>query len=300
IRRMAHGRAPNPAAGCAKLAGELKRWNIKIAVMEASGGYEQTIALALRGKGLLARIVDPKRVRDFARAAGRRAKNDPIDADTIAWFAETFNLEPGSPPDRDREQLAALVGERQDLVEMRIQCLNRGEHKRPALCQNLRNDVLKHINRAIAKLEAAITALIAQNELLAERARLLDSVPCLGSQSIAALLAWLPELGQISNLQIAALLGVAPYADDSGQQVGVRHIAGGRRQLRNILYMAPLAGPPQPTPAPKAYNTRLALRETLQKVALVACLRKLTATLNVRAARQQHWNPPAQAGATCP
>src|SRR5262249_6968354 len=252
IRRMAHGRAPNPAAGCAKLAGELKRWNIKIAVMEASGGYEQTIALALRGKGLLARIVDPKRIRDFARAAGRRAKNDPIDADTIAWFAETFNLEPGSPPDRDREQLAALVGERQDLVEMRTQCLNRAEHNCPALCRQRRKDVLKHITRATAKTEAAIAALIAQNQALDQRARLLASVPCLGPQSVAALIAWLPELGQISNLQIAALLGVAPYADDSGQQVGVRHIAGGRRQLRNILYMAVVGGATQHNPVLKA------------------------------------------------
>lgn len=300
IRGMAHGTAPNTAAGCAKLAGELKRWNIKIAVMEASGGYEQTIALALRGNGLLARIVDPKRIRDFARAAGRRAKNDPIDADTIAWFAETFNLEPGSPPDRDREQLAALVGERQDLVEMRTQCLNRAEHKCPALCQQLRKDVLKHINRAIAKIEAAIATLIAQNQALDERARLLASVPCLGPQSVAALIAWLPELGQISNLQIAALLGVAPYADDSGQQVGVRHIAGGRRQLRNILYMAVVGGATQHNPVLKTYYKRLLARGKLSKVALVACLRKLIVILNVMVARQEYWNPPTQIPVPCP
>lgn len=301
IRGVARGTAFNTPAGCAELSEELRRHGIKTAVMEASGGYEQTMAAALRKKGISVVIVDPKRVRDFARAAGRRAKNDPIDADTIAWFAETFDLEPGNQPDRLREQLGALVGERQDLVEMRTQCLNRGEHKRPALCQQLRNDLLKHLNRAIAKLDAAIAALIAQSEALAERARLLASVPCLGPKSVAALLAWLPELGQISNLQIAALVGVAPFDNDSGEHKGVRHIAGGRRQLRNILYMAVMGGATQHNPILMAYYKRLVARGKLKKVALVACLRKLIVILNIMVARQQHWDPPAQAPQTsCP
>ena len=294
IRGAPAATAVNTPAGCAELSEELRRHGIKTAVMEASGGYEQTMAAALRKQGISVVIVDPKRVRDFARAAGRRAKNDPIDADTIAWFGETFDREPGNQPDRLREQLGALVGERQDLVEMRTQCLNRGEHKRPALCQQLRNDLLKHLNRAIAKLDAAIADLIAQSAALAERARLLASVPCLGPKSVAALLAWLPELGQISNLQIAALVGVAPFDDDSGEHKGVRHIAGGRRELRNILYMAFWAVPPSITPSSRPTTSVSSPGESSKKVALVACMRKLLAILNIMVARHQHWHPQPQ------
>ena len=129
--RVTLGRAVNTAAGCAALAKELERRGVRLAVMEASGGYERPMAAALRQQSIGVLIVSPKRVRDFAKAAGRRAKNDPIDADTIAWFGEVFIREGGTQPDPAREQLVALVAERQDVVAMRVQCLNREEHRAP-------------------------------------------------------------------------------------------------------------------------------------------------------------------------
>jgi len=118
IRAVARATASNSPDGCAKLAAELKARGVTLAVMEASGGYERTMAAALRKQRVPVRIVDPKRIKDFARAAGRRAKNDPIDANTIAWFAHTFTLAAEDKPDKEREHLAALVAERQDLVEI--------------------------------------------------------------------------------------------------------------------------------------------------------------------------------------
>jgi transposase len=291
IRGVATGTAPNTPAGCAELCRELKRHAVTRAVIEASGGYESTIASALQKARIAVHIVDPKRIRNFAKAAGRRAKNDPIDADTIAWFGEIFDREPGSAPDPDRQQFAALVSERQALMDIRVQCQNRAEHKRPALCQRLRKDLLVNISRAIAKLDAAIAALIAQNPQWAARARLLRSVPGLGPQSVAALIAWLPELGHIGGAEIAALVGVAPYDRDSGQHHGLRTTAGGRRQLRNILYMAVLGAATQHNPILKAFYERLLAKGKLKKVALVACLHKLVLILNVMIARQQPWNP---------
>lgn len=210
IRGAAGATAVNTAAGCAALAKELERRGVRLAVMEASGGYERPMAAALRQQSIGVLIVSPKRVRDFAKAAGRRAKNDPIDADTIAWFGEVFIREGGTQPDPAREQLVALVAERQDVVAMRVQCLNREEHQSPALCRKLRKDMIRFLDQAIAKLDAAIADLIAQSPPLAERAALLTSVPCLGRHTVAALLAWLPELGEIPNAQVAALVGVAP------------------------------------------------------------------------------------------
>ena len=294
IRGVATGTAPNTPAGCTELCGTLQRQGATLAVLEASGGYERTMVVSLHKAKLAARVIDPKRVRDFAKAAGRRAKNDPIDADTIAWFGETFDLNRAGAPDLERQQLAALVGERRALMDMRTQSLNRGEHKRPKLCAQLRKDLVAQFNRAIAKLDAAIAELIAQNKEWAERARLLRSVPGLGPHSVAALIAWLPELGHATSAQIAALVGVAPYDDDSGQHAGSRRIAGGRKQLRAILYMAMLGAATQHNPVLKAYYNRLIAAGKLKKVALVACLRKLMHILVAMVARQETWNPPTQ------
>ena len=179
---------------------------------------------------------------------------------------------------------------------MRVQCLNRDEHQSPALCRKLRKDMIRFLDQAIAKLDAAIADLIAQSPPLAERAALLASVPCLGRHTVAALLAWLPELGEIPNAQVAALVGVAPFDDDSGKHRGARHIAGGRWELRNILYMAVLGGATQHNPTLKAFYQRLLAKGKLAKVALVACMRKLLTILNIMVARNQPWQPQPQPG----
>jgi transposase len=263
--------------------------------MEASGGYERSIAAALREAVMRVLIVDPKRVRNFAKAGGRRAKNDAIDADVIAWFGEIFAREVDSEPDADREEIAALMHERQSFVDMRVACQNRGEHKRPKLGEKLRKGVIKQLDRAIAKLDEAIAAKIAATQHLAEDARLLRSVPSVGPQLTAGALSWLPELGRISDEKIAALVGVAPFDNDSGDHKGTRRISGGRRDVRNLLYMAAVNGI-RHNPTLKAYYRRLRARGKLAKVALVACMRKLITILNTMLARRQPWNPNAHAG----
>jgi len=293
IRGVACGTAANSVRECTALAKELVGGGIRLAVLEASGGYERTMVAALRKLNVGVMVISPKRVRDFAKAAGRRAKNDPIDADTIAWFGEIFVREGGALPDPVREQLPALVAERQDFIGLRTECLNRNEHKAPALCQRLRKATLKILERAIAELDAAIAALIGKTPHLAACGRLLASVPCLGRQAVAALLAWLPELGEISDARIAALVGVAPFDDDSGTHKGVRRIAGGRRQLRNILYMAVLGGATQYNATLKTFYQRLLAKGKLKKVALIACLRKLLTIINVMVARGESWDPPS-------
>ena len=145
--------------------------------MEASGGYERDWAKALREAGIEVRIVDPKRVRNFARSAGRLAKNDPIDAEMIAWFAETFNEAPGQAYDAAREKLAQIVKARQSLLDLQNELQNKGEHAVPEVVQKVQARLLKGLAAEIAKLEAAIAAQIRSTPQFAERAEIIESVP---------------------------------------------------------------------------------------------------------------------------
>ena len=294
IRQVARGSTGNTQSDCAALAKELLRHGVGEVVLEASGGYEATATQALRAAGVAVRIVDPKRVRRFAQAAGRQAKNDPMDAQTIAWFGEIFDAEVTVPPDPDREKLAALVSERQDFVLMKTQLIQRGEHSRSSLGEQQRKLMLKQLVRVIEKFDAAIAAKIADTPHLDQQYRLLDSVPGLGLQAIAALLAWLPELGRIDGNKIAALVGVAPYDDDSGDRKGLRRIKGGRADLRNIFYMAVMGAATQHNETLNRFYLGLLARGKLRKVALVACMRKLLTIINLMVARQQPWCPQQQ------
>lgn len=295
IRDIASGTTGHRPSDCKALAAGFVARGVKIAVMEASGGYERTIAVALREAGIAVRVVDPKRIRKFAGAAGNCAKTDKIDAEMIAWFEAVFPENTRVSDDVDREPLAALVGMREDLVTMRTQCLNRSEHGQVGLVGRVHDDLIKHLNRAIAKLDAAIAKAVEAQPSLAEDAKLLMSVPGVGLQSAAATLAWLPELGRIEHEKISALVGVAPYDDSSGERDGARHIAGGRHRLRRVLYMATLGAATQHNPVIKAFYNRLRAKGKPAKVALVACMRKLLGILNVMLARRQAWAPPKPA-----
>lgn len=205
--------------------------------MEASGGYERVWAKVLREARVEVRIVDPKRVRSFALSAGRLAKDDVIDAEMIAWFAETFSDAPSQTYDAAREELQALVKARLDLIDSRIRLGGQSEHAAPGLAQKAHARILKSLASEIAKLEAAISTKIRSMPDFAERAVIIESVPGFAETSAANLLAGMPELGQVSNEIAAALIGVAPYDDDSGKRRGERHIQGGRCWVRNAIYM---------------------------------------------------------------
>jgi transposase len=273
-----------------ELASWLRRNKVGKAVMEASGGYEREWAKALRGARIEVRIVDPRRVRSFARSAGRLAKNDTIDAEMIAWFAETFDQAPGQAYDATREQLHQMVHARQAWKDMQSKLTSQGEHAVPAAVQRSHAKISKTIAVELVKIEAEITALIEATPYFAELAEIIESVPGIGRTTCAALIADMPELGQASNKIVASLLGVAPYDDDSGRRRGERHIKGGRRRTRNIFYMACLGAATQHNPMLKAFYDRLVAKGKLKKVALTACMRKLISILNIMIERRQKWD----------
>ena len=290
IRRGAEGCFANDPQGRRQLLAWLKEQAVGQAVMEASGGYERSWARLLRAAGLEVVIVDPKRVRHFAKSAGQLAKNDPIDARMIAWFGEAFEHR-GKPEDTAREELDQLVTARRGLSRLKEKIDNWGEHEQPRAVEKAYLALLKEITRQQARLEALIADRIEQSEPFAERAEIIQSVPGLAGNSAAALLAFLPELGQVDRQAASALLGVAPFDDDSGKRHGHRHIQGGRRKLRCLLFTPILGAATQHNPVLKDYYRRLIAKGKEHKVALVACMRKLICILNTMLARGEKWDP---------
>ncbi len=288
--------ASSTPEGLAELAAWVRKNRVGRAVMEASGGYERSWAEALRAAGVEVLIVDPKRVRNFAKAAGRLAKNDPIDAETIAWFAETFPDSEAQPHDPAREEVDRLVQARMALKDLEGRIKQQGEHRPPAIVVNALKAIAKAMRAELRKLEAAIAAKI-KAPGFARRAEIIDSVPGLGDQAVAGVVAWFPELGHIPNEAASALIGAAPYDDDSGERRGQRHIKGGRRKLRTLLYMPIVGAATQHNPVLKAYYQRLRARGKDHKVALIACMRKLIVILNTMLARDETWRPPDGAAA---
>jgi transposase len=274
---------------------ELLKWltqhSVSKAVMEATGGYEQSWARLLAKAGLEVVIVDPKRVRHFAKSAGRLAKNDPIDAQMIAWFGEVFDELTGKPHDEQRRQLEQLVTARQGLLRLHGQIESWGEHEQPKLVQKAHQTLLKAVAAQLDKLDAAIDAQIEESPQFAQRAEIVQSVPGLGDVSVSAVIAFLPELGRVDRQAAAALLGAAPFDDDSGERRGQRHIKGGRRKLRNLLYMPVMGAATRNNPVLKAYYQRLVAKGKAPKVAIIACMRKLIGILNAMLARGEKWDP---------
>jgi transposase len=288
---------PSSAEGRRKLIAWLRKHKAGKAVMEASGGYEGDWATALREAGIEVAIVDPKRVRHFARSAGRLAKNDAIDAEIIAWFAETFGEVSHQACDPEREKLVQMVNARLALLELQIQLQNRGEQAAPQVVQRMQARLLKKIGAELATLEAAIAAMIKATARFAELAEIIQSVPGLGEITSASLIAAMPELGHVSKKAVSALLGVAPFDDDSGKRHGERHIKGGRRKVRNLFYMACVGAATRHNPALKTFYRRLIAKGKKPKVALVACMRKLIAILNIMIAHREKWDPRRYAAA---
>jgi len=281
----------NTPEGQRALVRWLRQHQVGTAVMEASGGYEGGWAKLLRAAGIEARIIDPKRVRHFARSAGRLAKNDPIDADMIAWFAETFPDAEGRPPDERREELDDLVSARISCKEMLAQIASHGEHDQPQEVRRVYRAIKKTLLAQVTRLEGAIAARIEQTAQFAERAAIIASVPGLGPASAAGFIAFLPELGSAGGKAAAALVGVAPYDDDSGKHHGRRFIRGGRQKLRNLLFLPIVGAATRCNPVLKAYYKRLIARGKPAKVALIACMRKLIVILDTMIARGEPWDP---------
>lgn len=280
-------RAANDAAGIAGVVARLRALGPALVVLEASGGHEAAAAAELGLAGLPVAVVNPRQVRDFARAVGQLAKTDALDAALLARFGQAVRPAPRPLPDEDARALKALVARRRQLVEMRV-----AEEQRLRLAAaGVRAGIKRHVawlRAEAAAVEGELAAAVAASPLWRETLALLCSVPGAGAGVGATLLAELPELGRLSRQEVAALAGLAPLNRDSGGQRGRRGTWGGRAGVRAALYMAVLAAI-RCNPAIKAFHAQLVAAGKPPKVALVACMRKLLTVLNAIVRAGEPW-----------
>jgi transposase len=256
-------------------------------VLEATGGYERACAAALATAGLPVAVVNPRQVRDFAKATGQRAKTDRLDAAVLALFAERVGPQVRVLPDEAQADLAALLLRRRQLTDMLVAEKNRVPLARRAVRPSLKKHIA-YLERELRIADTDLGEAIEASPLWRTQDDLLQSVPGIGPVASQTLLADLPELGQLSRRAIAALVGVAPVAHDSGAMRGKRVIAGGRAGVRTVLYMATLAAT-RCNPVIRAHYQHLLAAGKAKKVALIACMRKLLTILNAMLRDQRRW-----------
>ena len=282
-------RVTNDAAGIAALVEQLGARPVSVIVVEATGGYEYAAVVALSLAGRPVAVVNPRQVRDFARATGRLAKTDRIDAQVLARFGTAVRPAARPLPSDAVRELDALVTRRRQLLEMLQAERNRQRSARGTVGEQIRQHVA-WLEQQLAALDAALRQRVEASPVWRATEELLRSVPGIGPTTAFTLLAELPELGTLSGRQIAALVGVAPFARDSGTLHGKRAIWGGRAPVRTVLYMATLAAV-RWNPALTVAYRRLRDAGKPPKVALIACARKLLVILNAIVAHGTPWNP---------
>jgi transposase len=280
---------PSDPAEVASLVARLQALGPALIVLEATGGYEGLVAGELAAADLPVAVVNPRQVRDFARALGLLAKTDAIDAGVLARFAESVKPRVQPPPSDQDRRLKALVTRRRQLVAMRTAELNRRALAQVEVCKSI-DAVLKILNRQIDDVEHDIDGTIRHSPVWREKDDLLRSVPGVGPGTSHLLLAALPELGRLNRRQIASLVGLAPFNRDSGLLRGRRMIRGGRADVRAMLYMATLTAT-RWNPVVRTFYRRLRAAGKTAKVALTACMRKLLVILNAILRTQQPWHP---------
>jgi len=259
-------------------------------VLEATGGYELALTMELQTVGMPVIVVNPRRIRDYARSQGLLAKTDRIDARVIAEFATGPRVQVRPLPDARARQRQALIARKHQLVAIRVAECNRLEHAGDrVLAQSLRR-VLTVVDKEIANIDKKIVASLAADPQLQRRAEILDSVPGFGRATAALLVTELPELGQLNRREIAALVGVAPRNRDSGQFQGKRMTGGGRVRVRSALYM-PLLTVLRCNPLIRPFYQRLLDHGKAKMTALVAAMRKLLTIVNTMLKNNQLWNP---------
>jgi transposase len=288
--REAVQRCANDAAGVAAVVADLALRAPRLVVLEATGGHEARAAAALEMAGVPVAVVNPRRVRDFARASGRLAKTDALDARVLALFAERMQPPVRTPRAPTSQELAALLARRRQLQEMRTAERNRRPmvpaSQQPALAEHL-----AWLERQLGEVDKALAAVLRASPAWQEKAVLLRSIPGVGPVVTATLLGCLPELGTLDRHEAAALAGVAPLNADSGTRTGARHIGGGRAAVRTALYMAVVCGIRR-NPVIRARYRRLHEQEGKpKKVAIVACMRTLLSIANAVLRDGQPWCP---------
>ena len=257
-------------------------------VLEATGGFEVTVAAALAGAGLPLAVVNPRQIRAFARAVGRLAKTDALDAEIIALFAERIRPEPRPVADEEARVLAELVARRRQVVEMIGMEANRRRRANSPRVRRMIDATLKALEAQLAELDHDLDDTVRGCPAWREKEDLLTSVPGIGPITARTLIASLPELGTIDRRRLAALVGIAPINRDSGTLRGHRAIAGGRTAVRNVLYMATLTAI-RWNPVLRDHYQQLVARGRPKKVAIIACARRLLAILNAIVRSSSPW-----------
>ncbi len=282
---------PHRPEGLEELIRRLKKLSgLEAILLEAGGGFVEAVAAALGAEGLPVVVVNPRQVRDFARATGKLAKTDALDAQVLAHFAEAVRPQPRPLPDEQTRLLKARVRRRRQLQAMLTAEKNRLRTAPEALQPRMEAHIA-WLEAELAELDGDLGAQLRQSPLWREKEQLLRSVPGIGPVVAATLLAELPELGGLNRRQIASLVGVAPLNRDSGQRRGQRTTWGGRSGVRCALYMATLVAT-RHNPVIRAFYRRLRERGKPKRVALVACMRKLLVILNTMLKRGHPWRPP--------
>jgi transposase len=284
-------RVPNDDAGIHTLVATLTARRPTLIVLEATGGWETHVATALALAGLPVAVVNPKHVRDFARATGQLAKTDALDAALLALFAERVRPTPRRLPDDAEADLRALVTRRQQLVGMLAAERTRLATTRPAARPSL-DAHIAWLEARVRDTDRDLTQRLKASPVWQAREQLLRSVPGIGPQTARRLLVSLPELGTLTTRQVAKLVGVAPLNVDSGQSRGRRQIWGGRAPVRTALYMAAVTAT-RTNASIRAFYQRLRRAGKPAKVALVAAMHKLLTILNAIVKYQRPWAPTA-------
>jgi transposase len=280
----------NNESGIAALVSYAKLLAPRLIVLEATGGLERALIAMLLAAQLPVAVVNPRQVRDFARASGQRAKTDRIDARVLAHFARAIQPVQRPFPDEAAQAFADQLTRRRQLVEMLAMEKNR---LRQAPNKTVRQDLKKHIewlqNRLRAS-EGGLRQAVEDSPAWQARRDLLAEVRGVGEVTVLTLIGLLPQLGQLDRKEIAALVGVAPFNRDSGTLRGRRTVWGGRAAVRHVLYMATLSAV-RCNPVVRAFYTRLRANGKAAKVALVACMRKLLTILNAMLRDGRPWDP---------
>ena len=287
----------NTPGGVAALVERLLRGHVDavaLVVIESTGRYERRCAAELMDAGLEVAIVNPRRPRDFAKATGQLAKSDAIDAFVLAQFGRLIGPRPSEKPRENQLLLDELVARRRQVVQMLASERMREQQAFDKRILSRIRKVMRVLDQQREDLEREIAELLDRDDDWRGKLQLLESVPGVGAVTASALIAELPELGQLNRRAIAALVGVAPFCSDSGQHRGQRHIKGGRPALRSVLYMATLTARTF-NPLIRAAAQRLTRAGKPFKVMMIACMRKLLTMLNTMVRTRRPWRAPEPA-----
>ena len=281
--------APYTEEGMQELVSRLQALEPALVLLEASGGLETALVAALASAQLPVVVVNPRQVRDFARATGKLAKTDSLDAQALAYFAEAIRPTPKPLPDPEAQALTGLVTRRHQLVSMLVAEKNRMGKALPSVRPRIETHIA-WLEKELEEVDRDLRDMLGRSPLWREKENLLRSVPGVGPQLSLSLLAYLPELGILDRKRIAALVGVAPFNRDSGTFRGRRTVWGGRTRVRAALYMAALVAS-RHNPVIRDFYQRLLAAGKTKKVALTACMRKLLTILNAMLKHLSPWHP---------